>query len=82
MTSDGVHAPVEGSNAGEQQGGQEQQELPNPEVAEVQHNLLLPPETTVAVTDGGGVLKHILAEGQGDPPPQFSRCLGSCRLRN
>ena len=42
--------------------------------------VLSPPEEEVdmlPVTVDGGVFKKVLLEGQGNPPPQFSRCLGA-----
>mmetsp|Transcript_16635 Transcript_16635/g.43499 ORF Transcript_16635/g.43499 Transcript_16635/m.43499 type:complete len:409 (+) Transcript_16635:43-1269(+) len=38
-------------------------------------SFIVPPEDAVAVTNDKGVLKHIMVEGQGGPPPLFSRCL-------
>jgi len=40
-------------------------------------HLALPPDDAQPVTADRGVLKKVLVQGQGDPPPQFSRCLGA-----
>jgi hypothetical protein len=35
-----------------------------------------PPADCIKVTDDGGVLKHVVAEGSGDLPVRHGRCLG------
>lgn len=44
--------------------------------AEAPTIMLEPPEDCEPVTADGGVLKKVLAEGDGDPPGLHARCLG------
>lgn len=37
---------------------------------------LTPPADCIQVTEDGGVLKHVVAEGSGDLPVRHGRCLG------
>lgn len=37
---------------------------------------LSPPADCIKITDDGGVLKHVVAEGSGDLPMRHGRCLG------
>jgi hypothetical protein len=37
---------------------------------------LSPPADCIKITDDGGVLKHVIAEGSGDLPVRHGRCLG------
>lgn len=41
---------------------------------------LTPPVDCIKVTEDGGVLKHIVTEGTGDPPVLHARCLGEMHL--
>lgn len=37
---------------------------------------LTPPADCIKITEDGGVLKHVVAEGSGDLPVRHGRCLG------
>ena len=37
-----------------------------------------PPEGCVRIKEDGGVLKHVVKAGEGDPPCLHARCLGAC----
>ncbi|KAF5830730.1 hypothetical protein DUNSADRAFT_14112 [Dunaliella salina] len=76
--------PVAQTNAEQQEPSNEETASPSPQakapIKEVKEEDLpstsiAPPEDAIVVTDDRSVLKRIIVEGHGNPPPLFSRCL-------